>query len=141
MGKLDAEINVVLKIYNPYSEYTFVQVKVPYLGKYIEVKVPNNIQEGHRIRLKEMGYSDGFGNKGDLYIIISNIIYGEHKETSTAENKTQEKRVMQKMVVVEYDDFDEVNNYLKNGWIVKEFKPFKRDMYVNVYVLLEKEES
>jgi len=139
MGNLDAEISVVLRIYNPYSAETIVQVEVPYLDKYIEVRVPNNIQTGHRIRLKEMGYSDKYGNKGDLYIVVSDILMGACKETNTVDNHDKKgKKVIQKMLVVEENNFYEVNSYLGGGWIVKDFKPFKRDVFMYVYVLLEK---
>lgn len=45
---------------------------------------------------------------------------------------------MQKIVVVEFNNFNEVNNYLGNGWKVIDFKPFKDNPSIYVYVLLEK---
>lgn len=44
----------------------------------------------------------------------------------------------EKMIVVEHNDFDEVNEYLEYGWKVKEFKPFKDSNNLYVYVLIEK---
>lgn len=134
MGRLDAEINISLTIHNMQSEYTIVQVNIPYLDKDIEIKVPNNIQEGHRIRLKGLGYSDGTECRGDLYVVVSKIVYPGESESVSMEG---EKVSMQKMVVVEDNDFREVNNYLQSGWKVKEFKPFKYEIYLYVYVLLE----
>lgn len=132
MVNLDAELEIVLNISNWYSQSTLVQVEIPYLRKTIEVQIPNNIQKGHKVRLKGLGYSDMLGNKGDLYLIVSKI------ERNVENNMESEAITMQKMVVVKYNDFCEVNNYLENGWKVKEFKPFREDCMVYVYVLLEK---
>ena len=38
--------------------------------KTVKVKVPNDISEGKKIRLKGEGKTDQYGNKGDLYLII-----------------------------------------------------------------------
>lgn len=38
--------------------------------KTINVKLPKNLAEGKKIRLKGEGKSDGYGHKGDLYLII-----------------------------------------------------------------------
>ena len=133
---LDAEIEIVLNMSSRYSQSTLVQVEIPYLRKTIEVQIPNNIQEGHKVRLKGLGYSDTLGNKGDLYLIVSKI--ERFIEGNVGNNIESEVITMQKMVVVKYNDFCEVNNYLENGWKVKEFKPFREDCMVYVYVLLEK---
>lgn len=129
MSSLDVEIKIELKIYNLHTESTLVQVDVPYLNKTIEVNVPNNIQEGHKIRFKGLGCIDKSGDKkGDLYIVVSKIIYAiDGKETS-----------MQKMLVVENNNFSSVNNYLESGWKIKDFKPFRQESFLYVYVLLEK---
>ena len=129
MSNLDAEIKIVLRINNIHSESTLVQVDIPYLNKTIEVNVPNNIQEGHKIRFKGLGYTDNYaGKQGDLYVVVSKIVFGNSSEEMS----------MQKMLVVEHNDFRDVNSHLEQGWKVKEFKPFKHDCYLYVYVLLEK---
>lgn len=69
MENMDATIRVPLHIINPYSEKTIIQVNVTHLNKRVEVVVPNNIQPGHIIRLKGLGY----GGIGDLLIEISSI--------------------------------------------------------------------
>ncbi len=124
MSHLDAEKSIELIINGLDSEYTPVQVEIPYLNKIIEVKVPNNVQEGHKIRLEGLGYADASGIRGDYYLVISKIkrMYGNQE----------------KMIVVEHNDFDEVNEYLEYGWKVKEFKPFKDSNNLYVYVLIEK---
>ena len=38
--------------------------------KTVKVKLPKDITEGKKIRLKNEGKSDAYGNKGDLYLII-----------------------------------------------------------------------
>ena len=127
MSAFDSTIDIVLDIQDSDSEFTLVQVDIPYLDKSIEVKVPNDIQVGHKMRIKNLGYiDDDSGIRGDLYLYISKIM------------KNGEVQVMQKMIVVEENDFDEVNEYLENGWKVKEFKPFRNDIYMYVYVLLER---
>ena len=123
----DSTIDIVLDIQDSDSEFTLVQVDIPYLDKSIEVKVPNDIQVGHKMRIKNLGYlDDASGIRGDLYLNISKIM------------KKGEAQVMQKIIVVEENDFDEVNEYLERGWKVKEFKPFRNDIYLYVYVLLER---
>lgn len=102
---------------------------VPYLGRTIEVNVPNNIQEGHKIRLKGMGYIDTHSDKqGDLFIIVSKIKY----------RKDNEKEIIQKMLIVQNNNFEEVNGYLENGWYIKDYKPFRQESNLYVYVLIEK---
>jgi len=128
---LDAEKRIDLTIYDEHSLYTCVQVEIPYLNKTVEVNVPNNIQVGHKIRLKQLGYEGENGVRGDLFLVINKIQYRNRKSE-------EEQRTMQKMMVVEYNDFNEVNQMLQGGWIVKEFKPFKDSPYLYVYVLLEK---
>jgi len=45
---------------------------------------------------------------------------------------------MQKMLVVNQDDFEEVNQYLETGWRVVDFKPFENEeCEITVYVLIE----
>lgn len=132
MANTDITLLVPLHIMNPFSETTIIQVDVTHLNKRIEVSVPNNIQVGHRIRLKGLGYHQI--PSSDLIIEISKITI-EGMQTITSEGKN----IMQKMLVVKNNDFDEVNNLLKSGWKVIEFKPFKNDIYPYVYVLLEKE--
>lgn len=127
---LNAEIKKELTIIDLHSPFTLVQVEIPYLNKTIEVKVPNNIQEGHKIRVKGLGYSDNSGNRGDLYLVVTKINYFNEKKAGDA--------IMQKMIVVRNNDFEVVNRYLEQGWQVKEFKPFKDSPYVYIYVLLEK---
>jgi len=39
--------------------------------KSIKVKLPKEIKEGQKIRLKGEGRKDAYGNKGDLYLIIT----------------------------------------------------------------------
>lgn len=131
MGNLDVLISVPLHIVNPMRETTLVQVDVGHLNKRIEVTVPNNIQVGHRIRLKGLGYK---GEPcGDLIIEISNI--------TIENNVVQKEKCVQKMMVVNFDHFSEVNSCLENGWRIVDFKPFKDfDKFINVYVLLEKKE-
>ncbi len=126
MQLYDAEIKIELNITDLNSPYTLVQVYVPYMDKTIEVKVPHNIQVGHKIRIRGMGYSDSQNHRGDLYVTVDKI------------NREREKKVRQEMVVVEFNDFSEVNIRLNDGWIVKEFKPFRDGGMVYVYVLLEK---
>ena len=108
MGNLDATVSVPLHIINPLSEKTIVQVDIPHLNKRIEVAVPNNIQVGHRIRLKGLGY--GTNPSGDLIIEISKITIESNLKT-----ESEIKYFMQKIVVVEFNNFNEVNNYLGNG--------------------------
>lgn len=131
MGNLDATVSVPLHIINPLSEKTIVQVDIPHLNKRIEVAIPNNIQVGHRIRLKGLGY--GTNPSGDLIIEISKITIESNLKT-----ESEIKYFMQKIVVVEFNNFNEVNNYLGNGWKVIDFKPFKDNPSIYVYVLLEK---
>ncbi len=38
--------------------------------KTIKVKLPKDIQEGKKVRLKGEGKTDAYGNKGDLYLVI-----------------------------------------------------------------------
>lgn len=126
LNAFDAEIKITLDIVDLSCQYTLVQVDVPYLHKTIEVKIPHNIQKGYRVRLNGLGYEYGQGERGDLYVTVEKIRLFKVGETID----------MQKMLVVKYNDFCEVNDYLKNGWTVKEFKPFKESN--NVYVLIEK---
>ena len=136
MGTVDAEIRIELHILDKNSPYTVVPVEIPYLNKTIEVKIPNNAYVGQRIRVKNMGYAYSYDSRGDLYLIISKIV-NENVNNDTRDRKEWETEVMQKIIVVEDNDFREVNRDLENGWIVKEFKPFKDAPYLDVYVLLE----
>lgn len=118
-------------------DYTLVTVSNPYNTRYVEVKIPNNIQKGYRTRVKGMGYEEPNGNRGDLFLIVSKIIY---LNKNSCENKGYCK-CEQRFVLVRDDGFREVNEYLSMGWRVVEFKPFIRkstDMFY-VYVLIEKQ--
>lgn len=135
MNNLDAEIKIPLKIRNLNSEKTIVQVDIPYSDDWVQIEVPNNIQEGYRVKLDGKGYTNGAGDYGDLYVVISEIIYPDSCESASL---VSQKMSIQKMVVVKENDFSEVNNYLEDGWNVKEFKPYGNNVNLYVYVLLEK---
>ncbi len=47
-------------------------------AKSIKVKLPPEVKQGQKIRIKGEGKSDEYGNKGDLYLII-NITDGEYQ--------------------------------------------------------------
>lgn len=129
MSNLDVEIKTTLKIYNLHAESTILQVEVPYLGKTIEVNVPNNIQEGHKIRYKGLGCISKNGeHHGDLFIVISKIIYSINGKENTS----------QKIMIARNNDFTDINYYLDNGWRALELKPFRNSDEIYVYVLLEK---
>ena len=40
------------------------------ISKHLNVKIPKFCKEGQKIRLKGEGKEDGYGNKGDLYLVI-----------------------------------------------------------------------
>ena len=128
INALDAEIKITLDIIDLNCEYTLKQIDIPYLNKTVEVKIPHNIQPGYRIRLNGLGYEDERGIRGDFYVTVEKIRLLNESE----------KINMQQMIVVKNNDFYKVNEYLRDGWKVKEFKPFKDSMNVYVYVLIEK---
>lgn len=132
MAGLDAEkyIDVVI---NANSEYNFAKVDLAHLNKTIEVKIPNDIVVGQKIRLKELGYIDSSGNRGDLYLIITDV-----KRNYGTCSEERKKVSMQKMLCVKDDYLSELNDYLAKGWRVVEFKLIRGECYVYAYVLIEK---
>lgn len=116
LNPLDVEIKITLEIIDVNSPYTIMYVYVPHLEKTLEIKVPNDIQEGYKLRFTGLGRDIQTGYKGDLYIIINRIII--------VKDETQ------KVLVVNNNDFSSVNEYLSQGWKVKEFLPFKDLVYV-----------
>ncbi len=132
LGNLDCMMSVPLHIYNPSSATTLIQIDVEHLGRRVEVEVPNNIQIGHKIRLKGLGYVSN--PPGDLIIEISDITFGN-------ECRGGNKKFTQKMIIVENHSFNSLEYEIYKGWRVVDYKPYKdRDkLYPYLYVLLEKE--
>ncbi|MDD6590175.1 MAG: DnaJ C-terminal domain-containing protein [Anaerobutyricum hallii] len=142
MNGFDVKQDIVLDIYDNNQEYTLMEVDVPHLGKKLEVKIPNNVEVGHRIRIKGYGYQSAMGTRGDLYLIIADI--NDMRDTLDAVIvKEKRKKVIQKLMMAKDGDFYEVNQCLENGWKVVDFKPVKMnnthsyDTYT--YILLEKQ--
>lgn len=140
MNGLDAEMYIDVVINDVKSSFTYVNVYVAHLKKDVQVKIPHNIQKGQKIKLKGLGHADfPNDNRGDLYLTVRSITITDNPNDSGNNELYEEKIIMQKMLAVELDNFNEVNGYLETGWRVKEFKPFKNGCgEIIVYVLIEK---
>lgn len=133
MGNMDATIRVPIHIINPYSENTIVQVDVSHLNKRIEVVIPNNIQPGHIIRLKGLGY----GGIGDLLIEISSITLGSSDNTTkqTERKKRYDYMVQRKS---EYWMENELCEMGSKGW--RCISITKREIDYDEYLLVFEKE-
>ncbi|WP_418750057.1 AAA family ATPase [Frisingicoccus sp.] len=69
---LDVEIGIKASLYGELNGKTDNLVTVPHLNKDVYVSVPNNIQVGQKIRIKEMG-KKGINKKGDFLVRIDDI--------------------------------------------------------------------
>ncbi|MDO4594624.1 MAG: DnaJ domain-containing protein [Tissierellia bacterium] len=58
----------------PWDAYLGCKKKITTLNEMINIKVPKNVSNGQKLRIKNKGYTDSKGNTGDLYIefIIDN---------------------------------------------------------------------
>ena len=76
---MDIDIDIIVNLSENESEKIIQKVELPHLGKRIEVDIPEDIQIGQSIRLKGLGLEDGEGNRGDAYLRIAKIVYGDSK--------------------------------------------------------------
>ncbi|MBR4111395.1 MAG: hypothetical protein IKK53_00020 [Ruminiclostridium sp.] len=70
---LNIEIPVNVKLIGLIDECTNNSIYVPQTKHTYEIKIPNNIEKGYRMRLKGCGLSSPKGYAGDLVLIITNI--------------------------------------------------------------------
>lgn len=126
MKRVDSEIHIDVEITDFNRSYTTMEILIPYLNKYIEVKIPNNIRKGPKLRLHGLGHFSSNDEQGDLYLVVDSVEYPNGKP----------QRLQQKIFMVRDNNFDEVNVYLESGWNVKELEPTQEKG--NVYIVLEK---
>lgn len=71
--RMDTELDITVKIGDIENKTIKTKVYVPHLDKSYEVAIPGDVEIGECIRLKGLGFTDGSGKKGDLYLRVVKI--------------------------------------------------------------------
>lgn len=79
--RYDIDISIKVDLVGPEDAKTVHTVEIPHLKKVVEVAIPNDIEIGQTIRLKGLGWEDGAGNKGDVYLKIEDIIDDNNRKS------------------------------------------------------------